>query len=559
LYVVGKPVRLACERHLRDIEEQSKTGMKWKPEVAQLAILFFAEILTVEVRGEVCPFNLEPFQKFIVGSVFGWENAEGKRRFRTAYVEIGKGNGKTPLAAGIGLYGLVVDQEASPEIYAAATMREQANICFKDAAAMVSRSEELRSIIQERVGSLYYSERNGVFRPISSEKKGLDGKRVHMALIDEVHEHPTPMVCNKMRAGTKNRRNALIFEITNSGSDTSGVCWDHHEYSLKILNGLTDDPGWFAYVCALDEGDDWTDEKCWPKVNPGLGTILPVEYLREQRREALGMTSKQNINKRLNWCIWTQQYSLWIPIEDWAANKEPIDHASLIGRPCWVGIDLSDKIDLSVMMLVFRRPVDRALQIKVDGMGDDGQQAEKSINIDFSIDLLPFFFMPEDTMHEREREDNVPYTRWAADGFIFATPGKIIDYDYMYAKLVDEIAKKYSIQRISYDPRGATQFAQKLGKQQGFECVEVQQGFAKMSEPAKIFEALVKARRVRHGGNPVLREHVSNVAVKTGLYGDILPHKPPHSRKRIDGVTGAVLGLSGAMVATVPEYQAIFL
>jgi phage terminase large subunit-like protein len=373
-----------------------------------------------------------------------------------------------------------------------------------------------------------------------------------------VHEHPTPMVCDKMRAGTKSRRNALIFEITNSGSDLNSVCWNHHEYSLKVLQGLTDDPGWFAYVCALDDGDEWVDEKVWPKVNPGLGTILPIEYLREQVREALGMTSKQNMTKRLNFCVWTQTYDLWIRPEDWAANREPIDHAGLFGQPCWIGIDLSDKIDLSVIMLVFRRPVDRALEIKVEAMGNDGQQSQKSINIDFSIDLLPFFFIPKDTMHKREMEDRVEYSKWAKEGFVFPTPGAIVDYDFMYHKLVTEIAKKYSIQRISYDPRGATQFARKLGEQ-GFECVEVGQGFAHMSEPAKIFEALIKAGRVRHDNHPVLKDHVANVAIKTGVYGDILPHKGPNSRKRIDGVTGAVLGLSGAIVAADREPQLIFL
>jgi phage terminase large subunit-like protein len=379
---------------------------------------------TIEVANEIRPFALEPFQRFIVGSLLGWLNPDGTRRFRTAYVEIGKGNGKTPMAAGIGLYGLIADGEASPEVYSAATTREQAQIAWKDAAAMVRRSPELGAVIEDWASSLYFKARNGVFRPVSSEHRGLDGKRVHSAIIDELHEHPTSMVVDKMRAGTKARRNALIFEITNSGSNLESVCWHHHEYSLKVLEGVIDDPSWFAYVCALDEGDDYSDESVWIKANPGLGSILPIQYLREQVREAKGMPTKQNIVKRLNFCIWTQQHQVWIDIDDWNTCNEPIDNDSLAGQPCFVGLDLSTKIDLTALVLAFRRDTETEDEIEyTDGSDPEGKPQKKKLNLNFSVDLVPYFYIPEETMWRRAKEDNVPYPLWVEQGMIYATPG----------------------------------------------------------------------------------------------------------------------------------------
>lgn len=546
--VAGRPVRLACERHLRDLAKQSETGMRFDRELARRAIAFFEEMLEIEAGSRTRPFVLEPWQRFIVGSVFGWLNADGTRRFRTAYVEVAKGNGKTPLAAGVGLYGLVADGEASPEIYSAAVTADQARICWKDAAAMVLRSPELRSAIEDRVASLYCPANGGIFRPVSSEHRGLDGKRVHMAIIDELHEHPTPLVVDKMRAGTKARRNALIFEITNSGSDLESVCAKHHEYSLKVLEGALDDPGWFAYVSALDEGDDWQDEKVWVKANPGLGTILPVRYLREQVREAQGMPTKQNIVKRLNFNIWTEQHTVWIPQDWWAACDEPIDPESLLDRPCWVGLDLSSKLDLTALVLAFRREAETAVSLEVPEPAPGGvQPRRKVLDLNFSVDLVPFFYIPEETMYERERADRVPYSLWARQGYIHPTPGNIIDYDFIYEHFTSEIAPRYSVEEIGYDPYNATSFALEL-QAAGYRVVEVRQGVLTMSEPAKVFEALVRARRIRHGGHPVLRWNISNVAVREDKKGNIFPYKQ-QERKRIDGVIAAVIALSRLMAA----------
>jgi phage terminase large subunit-like protein len=545
--IAGKYVRLACRRHIQNIENQESLGIIWRPDLAQKVFEFFLKFLSVEANNEAIGFNLEPFQKFIVGSLFGWLNVDGSRRYRDAYIEIGKGNGKTPMAAGIGIKGLIADGELSPEIYSAATMRDQASICFKDAVRMVQRSPQLAAVIEERVGSLNYEPKGGIFRPLSSEHKALDGKRPHIAIIDELHEHPSSMVVDKMRLGIKRRRNPLILRITNSGDDITSVCWAEHEYSTKILEGSLFNESWFAYICCLDENDDFTDYRVWIKANPGLGTILPIKYLQDTVKSAQGMPTKRNIVKRLNFCIWTEQHSVWIPQEQWQACNDPIDYDSLLDRECWAGLDLSSKLDLTALVLVFRRP-DESLDIELpDGPGEKGEIKKKRLNLNFSIDILPFFFIPESTMGEREREDRIPYRLWAEQGFIYPTPGNIIDYDFIYDYFKDEIAPKYSVQQIGFDPYNAASFALNL-QSEGFLMVEVRQGAQTMSEPSKIFQALIKGKKVRHGNHPVLNWNMSNIAAKEDKKENIFPYKQ-HEKKRIDGGIASIIALS-RMVAT---------
>jgi phage terminase large subunit-like protein len=271
--IAGPLVRAACQRHLNDLDRGPERGLAWRPERAMRAIAYFADVLRLpaievdEVSGEEIvdatksqPFLLDFSQQFIVGSIFGWYNADGTRRFRTAFVEIGKGNGKSPLAAGIGLYMLTADGQQNAEVYASAAVKDQAKIQYRDAVNMVDASEDLQEILEKHgekeVYNLVNRRTKGFFKPISAEKRGLDGKRVHCSLIDELHEHPSSIVADKMRAGTKGMRNALIFEITNSGFDRTSICYQHHEYSDRVVTGQLVDDSWFAYVCGMDEGDD---------------------------------------------------------------------------------------------------------------------------------------------------------------------------------------------------------------------------------------------------------------------------------------------------------------
>lgn len=513
--VVGRPVRLACERHLRDVDEQKVRRLEWRPNAAQRVIDFFQDMLTLE-NGK--PFVLDPFQQFIVGSIFGWYGADGYRRFRTAYVEIGKGNGKTPLAAGIGLYGLVADGEQSAEVYSAATAHDQAAICFKDAVGFVERSAELSEAVQKQVGSLAVMRSRSVFRALSSEHKGLDGKRVHMGLIDELHEHPSGIVVDKIRAGTKARRNALVFEITNSGWDRTSVCWHHHKMSLDVLEGVINNDSWFAYVSALDEGDSWQDEKVWRKANPGLGTILPIKYLREQVEEAKGMPSKENIVRRLNFCEWTEQSERAIPMETWDAVPAQVA-PDLRGRPCFGGLKISPVQDLSAFVLVF------------PPLADEG------------VSVMAWFWAPEEDIAARAKA-GLPYDVWQKGGHLISMPGNSTDAGRIVAKVV-ELAGLYHIRSVGINNNYAGEATSELRSQFGEEwLVAMGQTFLTMNAPTEEMFRLLKAGDLRHGAHPILRWNASNLSVKSNAIGSVMPDQE-HSAERTPGIVGIVAMLMG--------------
>ena len=528
----GRPVRLACERHLRDMRERKKTGLVWELGRALKAIEFFRTMLVLE---DGAPFVLLPFQQFIVGSVFGWYASDGTRRFRTAYIETGKGSGKTPMAAGVGLYGLIMDDEPAPEVYAAAVTREQAKIVFKDAYRMVESESELKDLVQRQVGSLTIPGRSATFRPVSSEHRGLDGLRVHIGLIDELHEHPTGIVVDKIRAGTKRRKNALLFEITNAGWDRTSVCWHHHEYSIKVLEGTRDNPSWFAYVCALDEGDDWRDPKVWPKANPGMRAGLPpVKYLREQVEEAKGMASKENIVRRLSFCQWTEQEERWLDMEAWAAcGEKPVHAEELEGEACFAGLDMASTQDITAYVMVF-------------GPDDEG-----------FIRVVPRFWIPEETLTAkgsgRTEQDRHMLRQWVDEGHITVTPGKVVDYDLIEESILAD-AEKFPVTEIAFDPWGVTQLVTHLQDRLGERVTKHPQNMAQMSAPSKELEKLVAAGRLLHGGNPVMRWMASNVAIKYGPDGQIKPDRQ-RSREKVDGIVALAMAIGRAMVCSPAEDQ----
>lgn len=533
--VAGKLAKLACKRHLEDLEKGSGRGLSWRPDLADRVFAFFHCLRLSDGEHAGKPFELSAHQRFIAGSLFGWITADGFRRYRTGYVEEAKGNGKTPLAAGIGLFGLVADGEDAAEVYSAAVGRDQAKICFTDAKNFVDGSRALRRRLTSHENNLAYPAKKSFFRPVSSEGKGLDGKRVHVAVIDELHEHPSSVVVDKMRAGTKGRRQALIFEITNSGFDRHSVCYQHHDYSVKVLEGIFQDDSWFAFIAAVDEqigqkGDPGyqpadnplTDESCWLKANPNLDVSITRKYLREQVREALGMPSKQNIVKRLNFCIWTEQSKEWIPIELWDASAgAPVQMSALHGRECFAGLDLASTADITALVLDFPEP--------------DGSHI-----------WLPFFWVPEENVARRVEKDRVPYDVWIREGMLLTTPGNVVDYDFIRAFINETIVPQFQLKELALDRLfQAAQMSTDL-QADGITVVAFGQGFLSMAAPAKQFEELVRKRKLRHGGHPVLRWMAKNVAAAEDPAGNKKPDKQ-RSRDKIDGIVAGHMALGRAM------------
>ena len=488
--IAGPHVRGQCARHLRDIESGHKRGLVWKVEAAEKAQGFFEDVLKLnggDFEGK--PFALLPWQRFVIGSLFGWMGPDGHRRFRNAYIETAKGSGKSPLAAGVGMLGLVADNEPRAEIYSAATKKDQAMILFRDAVAMVDQSPELSKRLQksgtgERCWNLAYMAQGAFFRPISSDD-GQSGPRPHIGLIDELHEHKTNTVVEMMRAGTKSRRQAMIFMITNAGHNRMGPCWSYHEYGAKVAAGEVEDDAFFPYVCSLDESDDpFADESCWPKANPSLQDAdLPgMKYIREQVVEAKGMPSKEAIVRRLNFCQWTDAESPWISGEVWRGAQREFDWQDLRGRRAVAGLDLSSTTDLTALVFLVEPET-------------DGEPWH----------IVPFCWLPEVELERKAETDRVPYTRWKAEGLLETTPGRAISKRYVLQRL-SGLCDFFDVLMVGYD-RWRIEDLKSLADSEGITLPEMKavgQGYRDFSPALETFERMLLNGEIVHNGHKVM-------------------------------------------------------
>ena len=540
--VAGPDIRNACKRHLRDLKNGHKRGLVWDLPAAQRVIGFFEDVLFLNGGDfEGIPFLCAPWQAFILGSLFGWKDSDGARRFRLAYIETAKGSGKSPLAAGIGLYGLMADDEARAEVYAAATKKDQAMILFRDAVAMYNQSPALASRlvpsgIGEKVWNLYYPKTASFFKPISADD-GQSGPRPHIALLDEIHEHRNGNIVNMMRAGTKSRSQALIFMITNSGSDKTSVCWEYHEMGSRICAGKEHNDAVFAFICSIDKGDDpFRDESCWAKVNPSLDFILEGrkdgipgrKYLREQIGEAQGMPSKEAVVRRLNFCEWTQAASPWISWEIWTQAEERVRIRLLRDRPCVAGLDLSSTTDLTSLVLLFYPTAE-----------------------DPYWRLLPYFWIPEEGLLKREERDRVPYTQWLRERFLEVTPGRAVSKSHVLQRLVT-ICDFFDVRQIAYD-RWRIEDLMRMIEDDGIslpELVPFGQGYRGMGPAIDEFELRLLGNQLRHDGNPVLTWCAGNAVTSSDPAGNRKVDKQK-ATGRIDGIVASIMavGTSGTVAA----------
>ena len=529
--IAGPHVRDACARHLKDLETGAARGLYFDKDAAQRAIGFFRDVLVLNGgEFEGLPFELLDWQQFIVGSLFGWKGADGWRRFRVAFIETAKGSGKSPLAAGIGMYGLVADNEPRAEIYAAATKKDQAMVLFRDAVAMWQQSPALKARLRgsgtgENVWNLAYLEKGSFFRPISADD-GQSGPRPHMSLIDEVHEHPKNNVIEMQRAGTKSRRQALILMITNSGSNKTGPGWQYHDYAAKVCSGMMTDDSFFGYACATDIGEDpFRNEKCWAKVNPSLqGANLPgLKYLREQVTEARGMPAKEAVVRRLNFCQWTDASNPWISSDVWLGAQREYAWQELQGRRAWAGLDLSSTTDLTGLVL-YVEPA------------NEGEPWH----------LVPFAWLPDDDLDRKEDKDRVPYVAWKSAGYLETTPGRAISKLTVIKRLA-EVASMFDIQAVGFD-RWRIEDFKALAADYQIELpnlVPFGQGYKDMSPALEAFETALLNGQVVHPGNPVFTWCAANaVAVQDDAENRKLSKEK--ATGRIDLMVAAVMAVGSA-------------
>ena len=351
--LANRLLRLACERHLEDLSSATARGLRFDSAAARHAIEFFGFLRHSKGEWAGQTFELAPWQAFVVGCLFGWQRSDGLRRFRTAYCAVPRKNGKSTLSAGIGLYLLVADGEQGAEVYSAATTRDQARIVFDEAKRMVASSPALKRRVGILINNLHVAASAARFMPLSSDASSMDGLNVHGAIIDELHAHRTRHVVDVLETATGARRQPLLFEITTAGYDRHSICFEHHDYSIKVLESVLQDDSWFAFIAAADEGDDWTDPAVWRKANPNFGLSVKEDDLARKAEKAIALPGAQNAFRRMHLNEWTEQAERWIDMAAWDACDAPVDLELLRGRPCFGGLDLSTTTDVTALAWVF--------------------------------------------------------------------------------------------------------------------------------------------------------------------------------------------------------------
>lgn len=509
--VAGPHVRNACRRHLDDLDRGAKRGLTYSVEKAERVLRFFETKLRLNGgQFEGKPFLLHPSQAFKLSMLFGWLRADGTRRFRRAYIEEGKGNGKSPFAGGVGLYGMMADDEPGAEIYAVAAHRDQARILFNDAVSMVEQSPDLDKRITKsggpgKVWNLAFLKRNSFFRPLSrSAGKSGSGLRPHIGLADEMHEHPNRDAVEMIERGFKFRRQPLLLMITNSGTNRNSICYEEHEHAVRVAAGTATpgedfayvgepiDDSTFSFVCSLDPDDDpLNDPSCWAKANPLLGTILSLDYLEGVVAQAKAIPGKLNGILRLHFCIWTDAEAAWMSravLEPCLAEFDPAIHH---GKKIASGIDLSQSRDITAKANVVETG-SVEVEVEVDG--------EKKIVTKPTYDAWIEAWTPGDTVDARSLRDKTPYDVWVKQGHLQAPKGQSIRFDHVAQSLADD-DRNYEIVAVGYDRYAFRQFeneCNELGL--AIQFVEHPQGGTKKGKPTDAMVAIAKAQKVEAEG-----------------------------------------------------------
>jgi phage terminase large subunit-like protein len=498
---------------------------------ASHAVRFINNLTHTKDKWAGQPFTLRPWQERIVRELFGRMRADNPKRraYRTCYIEVPRKNGKSEIAAALALHGLIGDGVKGAEVYSCAADREQASLVFNVAAEMVRNDQMLekrlkiidsqKRIVDHKTGSFY--------RAISAEAYSKHGFNASLVIYDELHAAPDRELWDVMTTSQGARWEPLTVAITTAGYDRTSICWEKHDYACKVRDGLVD-PSFLPVIYSAAANADWTDEDVWRAANPALEDFRDIEEMRALAHQAKEIPALQNTFRRLYLNQWTEQAERWIDMAAWdRCGKEPVDPDSLRGKACFAGLDLSTTTDLSALSLVFPQ-------------GD-------------TQTVLPFFWCPEDGISKRSRADRVNYAEWARQGLLEPTPGNVVDYEFIRAR-INELGRIYRIQEIAFDPWNAMQLATQL-QGDGFHMLDCRQGFRTLNEPTKALGAMVVEGNIRHGGHAVLRWCASNMVVVQDPSGNIRPDKAK-AADRIDGIVALIMALSRVIVgAEEPTYE----
>jgi phage terminase large subunit-like protein len=520
-------VRLACERQLAelDAEERGEFPFRFDLDLAESVCRFIESLPHIRGRWATANIRLEPWQCFILTTIFGWVDEHGNRRFRAVYIEVPRKNAKSTLTAGVGLFMLAADGEMGAECYSLATKREQALAVWTVARFMAKRQPQMCTEfgIEVRARSVMAEDGAAYFQALSSDENGLDGLNPHFAGIDELHAHRTRVVHDVMDSATGARSQPLLWEITTAGSDTSGVCFEVRDYLVKVLEGTVEDLQQFGMIYTLDkeeiESKDFFSERAFRKANPNYGVSVNPLDLKRKAKKAIASPGAQSEFLRKHLDVWTQADNPWMDMHAWNACADPsLKLEDFAGQRCFIGEDLASKIDIAAKVRLF----------DMDGTY-------------YCITADDSFYLPETAVREAT---NASYEGWVESGYLKTTPGNIIDFEQIEDSLRED-SKRFEVVQVGYDPHQATQHATRM-MAEGFPMVEVRQTVLSLSEPMKQLQALVLSGKFKHDGNKALTWMVSNVVAHLDAKDNIYPRKQKPENK-IDGAVAIIMALALAL------------
>ena len=493
-------------------------------EAADFVVAFIEQLKHTKGEFYNQPFELIDWQEQIIRDIFGTLKPDGYRQFTTAYIEVPKKCGKSELAAAVALYMLCADGEQRAEVYGCAADRDQASLVFDVACDMVRLCPALQKRCDLRPSrkAINFGPTNSVYKAVSSEVGGKSGVNISALVFDELWVQKDRKFFEMMTVGTSDaRRNPLHFIITTAGNDTNSICYELHQKAVDIIEGRKVDPTFYPVIYGADTEDDWTDPKVWRKANPSLDITIGIDKVKAACDSAKQNPGEENAFRQLRLNQWVKQAVRWMPMDKWDACATDIREEDLEGRVCYGGLDLSSTTDLTSFVLVFP-PED---------------EEDKYI-------VLPYFWVPEDTLDLRVRRDHVPYDLWEREGHLFTTEGNVVHYGYI-EKFIEELGERFNIREIAFDRWGAVQMVQNL-EGMGFTVVPMGQGFASMSPPTKELMKLTLEKKLAHNGHPVLRWNMDNIFIRQDPAGNIKADKSK-STEKIDGAIATIMALDRAI------------
>mgnify|MGYP000767211555 FL=1 len=522
-YAILEVVSMRKLKKYKPTRFMAKTS-HYDKDAADYAVMFIESLCHTKGTWAGRPFELIDWQEQIIRDLFGVLKPNGYRQFNTAYIEIPKKQGKSELAAAVALLLLCGDGEERAEVYGCAADRNQAKIVFDVAVDMVRFCPALskRVKILESQKKITYLPTNSSYQVLSADVANKHGFNTHGVIFDELHTQPNRKLFDVMLQGSGDARmQPLYFLITTAGNDTNSICYEVHQKAIDIAEGRKVDPTFYSVIYGAAEDEDWTDPKVWKKANPSLGITVGIDKVKAACESAQQNPGEENAFRQLRLNQWVKQSVRWMPMDKWDACAFPVSEDDLEGRICYGGLDLSSTTDITAFVLVFP-PLD---------------EEDKYY-------ILPYFWIPEETLDLRVRRDHVPYDLWERQGTLMTTEGNVVHYGYI-EKFIEQLGERFNIREIAFDRWGAVQMVQNL-EGMGFTVVPFGQGFKDMSPPTKELMKLVLEEKIAHGGHPVLRWMMDNIFIRTDPAGNIKADKEK-STEKIDGAIATIMGLDRAI------------